>query len=59
MVNGKTDLVQYYRLVGETEEFKLESDRRLMEDIDNNLVTIDVVREMKLIELFNFAQNNE
>lgn len=59
MVNGKTDLVQYYRLVGETEEFLIESDRRLMEDVDNNLVVIDKIRELKLKELFNFEKNNE
>jgi hypothetical protein len=54
MINGKTDLVQYYRLVGETEEFLVESDRRIMEDINNNLVTIDKIRELKLKNIFNF-----
>jgi hypothetical protein len=54
MVNEKTDLVQYYRLVGETEEYKKESDRRLIEDSDNNLITVDIVRERKLKELFGF-----
>jgi hypothetical protein len=53
MVNEKTDLIQYYRLIGETEEFKVESDRRLMEDVNNNLVNIDKIRKIKLEKIFD------
>jgi hypothetical protein len=54
MINERTDLVQYYRLVGETEEFLVENDRRVKEDIDNNMVNNDVVRRLKLKNIFNF-----
>jgi hypothetical protein len=54
MIDGKTDLVAYFRLVGETTEYNVELDRRLMEDVDNNLVGIDTVRKEKLKELFGF-----
>lgn len=51
MVDDKTDLVEYIRLVGKDENFETEYKRRLYEDYEHKCLPTEIDRYIKLQEI--------
>lgn len=52
MLDSKCDLVEYLILVGDDDDFKDEYQKRLNEDLSQNLVSVECVRQLKLKKIF-------
>jgi len=53
MLNEKSELVEYLRLIGEDDDFKKEYNRRINIDENKKLVLKKTVRMLKIKKIFN------